>query len=398
MSVIALTVASQASAGHPPIKLIDYVVKEGDTCASISKTYWGDRERYDIIHEFNPQLGPKLPHSLEPGWVLKIPPEMPPDAWVTHVVHKVEHRAAKVDTWTPSKPGAGVAVGYRVNTHERSGAELTFKDDTAVELQANTLLVVYGRSAGTSRKKPRNQAKLERGALRSRLAELRGEDEAPVEIKTASAVASFDGSAAIMSVDPGDLTCISAHDGAPVEVTSAGGGRPIAVKAAMGTRVARGGRPSKPKPLPRAPRWAKLGKILAYGATAEQAVVRASWKPHGSAVRYLVRVEQASGALVASPTLPTTQTTARITGLPAGTYKVSVSAQDAEGYVSKPATALTAQVAEVVNGLSVPVGARIGGCAPAVDPNAPEARLNEAGEVALVCGGEPRTVVVEEAE
>ncbi|MCA9547017.1 MAG: LysM peptidoglycan-binding domain-containing protein, partial [Myxococcales bacterium] len=302
-----------ALARHPPIAVAPYTVQAGDTCASIAKARYGDAGRYDIIHQFNPQLGPTLPHHHEPGDVLQLPKGIPSDAWVTEVVRTVEQRAASEATWQPAVSGTPLSVGHRVTTRDQAAAELTFQDDSTVDLLENTLLVVYGRRADESQARP-NRARLERGTLRSRLAELRGEGLA---LTAGTAEAELSGSAALMSVDPEGLVCVSNHAGEQVAVASAAAPtQKVAVPAGQGTRVPKGQPPEPPRPLPPPPTWS-AGAETALGGTGPEAVVDLAWAGPADAGGWRLDVSR-DGAPVASAALPADRLGLRLTGLPAG--------------------------------------------------------------------------------
>ncbi len=394
---LLLSASSVAWAGHPPIPMEDYVIQKGDTCASIAKARYGDGDRYDIIHDFNPQLGAALPHRHTPGDVLRLPIGIPPDAWVTAVVRRVEQRAASASAWQPAAQGSPLKVGHRVSTHARSAAELTFKDDATVELLENTLLVVFGRSADEAQVRPQ-RARLEQGSLRSRLAELRGE-ALGLEITAGTAEASWDASATVMSVDGEGLVCVSNHDGGEVAVRStAVPGRPVAVPAGQGTRVPKGRAPEPPRPLPAPPRWGKGAPAVAWGADGPSAVITAEWAGPPEAAAWRLDISKA-GVPVASAELPLDRPTVRLTGLPAGQYALAVSTQDRSGLVSRPSALKAIEVRALTAGATVPPGALIGGCYAAEGPPAPEVVAPAApGALALRCGDAALTVNVGGAE
>lgn len=383
-----------ARAERPAITLVDYVIEPGDTCAGIARRLYDDGERWDVVHEFNPKLGPKLPHRLVPGETLRLPPTLPPSAWVTRVVREVEHRSASASRWSPSAVGQPLDVGFRVATHEASAARLTFRDDSELDLRHDTLVVIFGKSAGQIDRRP-NRARLERGTLQSRLAALRGEGGDGLEVTSGSAVASFGAGEALMSLDEG-ASAVSNHAGGEVEVASADRSAKVAVAAGMGTRVEPGRAPSKPRPLPEPPRWLDAAPRTAWGLTAEVAVAQVAWTPVAGARAYRIDLD-GGDALVAGADLPPTQTSLALTGLPAGTWTVRVSVTDADALSSRPSPPITLRVAALPADApaTVAVGATIRGCAPADDPSAPEVTVATPGSLTLRCGAETRAVVVE---
>lgn len=393
--LVSCVLSPAARAERPAIPLVDHVIAPGDTCAGIARRFYGDGDRWDVVHEFNPRLGPELPHRLVPGEVLRLPPTLPPSAWVTRVVREVEHRSAAASAWSPSKPGEPLDVGFRVATREQSAARLTFRDASELELRQETLVVIFGRSAGQIDRRP-NRARLERGTLMSRLAALRGEGDG-LEVQSGSAVASFGAGEALMSLDEG-ASAVSNHAGGEVEVASADRSAKVAVAAGMGTRVEPGRAPAKPRPLPEPPRWVDDRPRTAWGLAAEQAVAQVAWAPVPGARRYRIDLDGGE-SLVAGADLPPTQTSLALTGLPAGAWTVRVSVTDADALSSRPSApiALTVAALPAEGAAKVAVGAVIRGCAPDEDPTAPEVTIGAPGPRTLRCGGETRAIVAEAA-
>lgn len=389
---VALPAGSRAE--RPVVALADYIIEPGDTCAGIARRRYGDGERWDVVHEFNPRLGPVLPHRLVPGEVLRLPPTLPPAAWVTRIVREVEHRSAAASAWSRSVAGQPLDVGFRVATGDRSAARLSFRDDSALELRQDTLVVIFGRSAGQSDRRP-NRARLERGTLMSRLAALRGEAGDGVEVSSGSAVASFGAGDALMSLDAG-ASAVSNHAGGSVEVASADRSSRVAVAAGMGTRVEPGRAPAKPRPLPEPPRWVDDGPGTVWAVVAEQAVAQVAWAAVPGARWYRVELD-GGGSLVAGADLPPSQTSVVLTGLSAGRWSVRVSVTDGDALSSRPSApvALTVAALPVDGAARVAVGAVIRGCGSAADPTAPEVVVEAAGRQSLRCGGEVREIVAE---
>lgn len=365
---------------------MQYTIVRGDTCSGIARRLYGDGERWDIIHEFNPHLGPTLPHRLVPGETLTLPPELPPDAWVTEVVQQVEHRPGSAAQWTPARDGTPLATGYRVSTASRSAAELTFRDASRVDMHQNTLLVIFGRTARETTRTP-NRVRLARGTLRSRLGALRGEAPA-MQVESASAVAVLTAGEALLSADDG-ASAVSNHGGEPVRVSGLGGRGAVAVDSGMGTTVRKGEAPAPPRPLPPAPTWRDDNPRAAWGATADAAVIDLAWVP-GDGVGYRIELHRGETRFAAAD-LPADPPSLTLGGLPVGRYTARLTLTDRDGLVSLPSAPWTVEVAPVADGMTLPVGARIGGCHP-VDAPAPEARI-AAGDNPLRCGERTLTVV-----
>ena len=102
-------------------EVTEYRVREGDTCGSIARRFYGSSQRYDLIHRANPALGP-MPHNLEPGTVLRLPRVEGAggaDATVTAVRRQVASQAPRASRWDRARVGQELGQGWRVNTEER---------------------------------------------------------------------------------------------------------------------------------------------------------------------------------------------------------------------------------------------------------------------------------------
>lgn len=392
LTSVALWTAAPARAERPAIPTVTHVIEPGDTCAGVARRYYGDGTRWDIVHEFNPRLGPTLPHRLVPGETLTLPPTLPPDAWVTEVVREVEHRPGTVEGWSPAEPGTALEVGYRVNTHARSAAELTFRDDSVLELHQNTLLVIHGRTASETQIRP-NRVRLARGTLRSRLAGLRGEADGGVRVESDAAVASMRAGQAVMAVDGAGASAVSNHAGGAVAVASVGARGEVEVGAGMGTVVEKGRAPLPPRPLPDPPTWRDDVPARALGAQPADAVVRLAWAPAPGAKRYRVELER-EGQRFAAADLPADPPVLRLTGLPAGRFAAQLMVMDADGLVSRPSAPRAFEIAGVAGGERLPAGTRIAGCAPA--GSAAAEAIVAAGDNRLTCGDRAITVIGEQ--
>ncbi len=382
--------AAPAVADVPQVETVEYTITRGDTCSGIARRLYGDGERWDIIHEFNPRLGPALPHRLVPGETLTLPPTLPPDAWVTEVVQRVEHRPGSVEGWQPARDGTPLTTGYRVSTYSRSAAELTFRDASRVEMHQNTLLVIFGRTARETTRTA-NRVRLARGTLRSRLAGLRGE-ASTMRVESASGVAALTAGEALLSADDG-ASAVSNHGGDPVQVSGLGGRGTVAVSTGMGTTVRKGQSPAPPRPLPPAPVWSAENPRAAWGATADAAVFDLAWAPTDG-VGY--RIELSRGdARFAAADLPPDPPSLTLSGLPVGRYTARLTVTDGDGLVSLPSKPWVIEVAPIADGMALPVGTRVAGCH-TVDAAAPEVRV-VAGENRLRCGARTLSVTGEAA-
>lgn len=327
----------------PPIEMIDHTIVDKETCSSIAEKYYGDKLRWDVVHDFNPQLGPKLPHGLEAGQVLRLPKTLPPDAWVTGVRRAVEHRPSAEGAWRASQLGTQLRLGFRVATKAESAAELTFLDDSQLHLREDTLIVLYGKGASGARRET-SRARLERGALRGRLAELVGNKQAApsLVVSSSSAESSMSGGEAIFSVDGDGASSVSNHSAASIAVKGTAGGA-VKVSKGMGTRVRAGERPAAPRKLPPKPTWWGPGALSLQGAQAEAITLQGRWSADGERVRLSVRPIDAP-APIAEAELAADQDVLRLRGLPAGTYALTLALIDEFGLESLPSNALTVEL------------------------------------------------------
>ncbi|MFT5357675.1 MAG: hypothetical protein ACI9KE_004912, partial [Polyangiales bacterium] len=114
---LLLTAPLKAQEIPTDVETYEYTVQDGDTCAAIAGRVFGNRRRYDIIHLYNPNMGPP-PHSLEPGSTLTLPRNTGPDARITAFRRQVQARQPSATDWRSASRGLGLFRGWRVNTLE----------------------------------------------------------------------------------------------------------------------------------------------------------------------------------------------------------------------------------------------------------------------------------------
>lgn len=352
--IVAFPAAEVAAQSAPAVETFQYTVQRGDTCGGIAQRFYGQWRRYDVIQRFNPQLGEGVSSQrgrcgpyLVPGVVLTLPrtldgvpapgepeaaspPATDPDARVTAVRRQVQAREPTETSWRRAQRGLGLFRGWRVNTLEDSAAEVTFRDASRVHLRENTLVIIYGGEGRAARRRTA-QATLERGALRSRLGELR------LQVDTPSATAGLQGGEALVAVDPEGTSRVSNFEGGNADVRGAAGGR-VRVRPGFGSKVLRGRRPSRPRPLPPAPAWAEGGQTAFIGIAREGGTLTGSWEPVPGARRYRVEIGQGEpgSAVVAATEVPAEITRFEVHRLPAGTYWVRLSTVDGDFFESRP--------------------------------------------------------------
>lgn len=336
-AVATLALAAIATVA-PEIELYEYTVKKGDTCGSISKKELGARKAYPKIHEHNAWLGP-LPHKLKPGTVLKLPREIKgpakPDAEVTASHRNVEARSPKDDNWRAAAQGLDLFRGWRLNTLERSFAEVTFVDKSRIQLRENTLVIIYGGSDSQARRTS-TRAKLDRGALRSRLGELSG--RGTLEIETPSADASI-GGPGLVAVDEAGAARLSNHGKTEATVTARGGKKKkIKVPSLMGSKVEKGKDPTPPKPLPATPTWLASNPTTFVVPAGGPGTLTGRWNKVAGVQRYRIEIGEvkAGGFVMTSVEVPGGIDRFEAHNLPAGEYFATVAAIDNDKFESPP--------------------------------------------------------------
>jgi hypothetical protein len=373
---------AQATEGGE-VELFDYVVQEGDSCASISERFFGNRRRYDLIHAYNPGMGPP-PHDLEPGRMLRIPRRAVSaaelaDATVTGVERRVEARPRPIDeAWIAAQRGLGLYRGGRVATQSRSAAELTFRDTSVVQLREETLVIIFGATSSATRQSGM-EATLETGALRTRLGELRGETGGnTLRVVTGSGTASLAGGSAVVSVDGSGTSRLSNHT-SRAGLQASAGGPSVPLPPDTGSLVRRGERPTPPRPLPAAPTWI-TGERRSLGVAGRGGSLGGQWALVPGASRYHVELaRQADGRdVVFAVDVPSRITRFEAHRLPAGVYYATVATIDGDLFESRPSSAARF---EILEGRALAPGEDPASPPPAFDPGDPSVEPHPEVEV-----------------
>ena len=324
-----------APASDADIELFDYTVKKGDSCAGIAKRFFGSRKAYDRIHDHNPGMGP-TPHKLVPGTVLKLPREKSkPDAKVTASERKVEARSPSDSDWKNAGQGFELFRGWRVSTLERAFAEVTFRDASRIYMRENTLVIIYGGTEGSARRTS-TTAKLDKGALRSRLGELSGGKSLTVE--TPSANTELAGGSALITVDEQGTSRVANHGGGKAKVRSGKRGKAVEVPERMGSKVKKGKAPTPPKPLPDTPTWLADNAGTYLVPDGAVGTIEGEWNSVAKAETYRVEVGRMAqgGFVMTSVQVPKNATRFEVHGLPPGEYFATVAAVDDDAFESPP--------------------------------------------------------------
>ncbi|CAN5585621.1 hypothetical protein BH09MYX1_BH09MYX1_24870 [soil metagenome] len=327
---IPLAYASTAHADD----IIDYTVKKGDTCAAIAQRQWGDSRRVDLIHGANPNMGPP-PHDLKEGTVLHLPRTIPvaaaggPDAKLTHFRNRVQTQTPEP---APAKQDAALNRGNRVTTEDQSAAQVTFRDETQIELGEKTLVVILGdMRANAARTQNSGDTTLVTGSLRSKLGQLSGTK--PPVIATEGARVTLGRGATQVSVDDKKATRLAVYDG---QSTLSAQKKDVVVPTNFGSKAELGKAPTPPKPLPGAPSWKTPLPTVALTTTAVAEVKGAYQRgTTGDApAQYHVQIAHDGAFLdiVTDVDVPDTITELDAKNLSPGDYHVRVSAIDADRF------------------------------------------------------------------
>ena len=251
--LLTLGLTTPARAAAP---LIDYVVQKGDTCEKVTRKLYGSGKHIDLLHANN-ELGPK-PHHLKPGMVLRMPRSVDgdvapapaaPDAILSFLRNEV-------DAYTPAQhPGRRdepLSRGHRVNTHAAASAEITFADESRLQLGEHSLIVILGSTRTQARTGKAEDTPLVTGSLRAHLGALAGKPRPPLTLATPSAEVALAPGEAQVSVDAEQSTRLAVHRGSARLRAQR---KSVTVPEQHGSKAARGQPPTPPRPLPAAPIW-----------------------------------------------------------------------------------------------------------------------------------------------
>lgn len=342
--LLILSCAAPASAQE----ILEYAVREGETCGMIARRMYGHSRRYDLIHEHNPELGP-MPHRLSAGQILRLPQvevSDDSDATVTAVRRRVESQRPQASRWDRARVGQELFQGWRVSTGERSSAELTFRASSVATIREETLVIVYGGEARRVRREGA-RAVIREGALLSRLGSLSGGSE-PLEVETPTAVATLEEGEHSVHVDRG-RTRVAAHRGRAARVRSRRGGAEVEVPEGHGTSVREGSPPSPPRRLPAAPQWVPDQPSRYLALASRGGTLTAGWRPVNTASHYRVEIARRPDGrdMVAAATVPAEVNRFEAHQLPPGDYYARVCTIDEEGFEGRPDEAAAFEVVGV---------------------------------------------------
>jgi LysM repeat protein len=348
---VAVALAAPSAAAEPTR---DYEVRDGDTCIAIATRELGDPKKVDEIHRLNPGLGPS-PHNLKRGQVLKLPVQViTPDAALKAPRGKVEVRQPGNTDWTTGVAEQDLFRSWRVGTREKSSARVAFTDSSTIDMREDTVVVIFGPSS-TARQVTRTS--LERGVLRSRLAKLDGKPRVAVE--TPAGAAELTDGSTVIDVDAKGDTKLANHTGAAARLAGKVG-RPVAVNAGFGSKVAPGKPPDPPTPLPPAPVWSEPEGLL-LGWKDQPIAIRGEWAPVAGASKYRIEIARPETPELAEARLevPAEIHKLEASELPPAEYQITVATVDEKGLEGLPSSPRKVRVVPLERPATIVVGAEI---------------------------------------
>jgi len=333
-STISAVVLSTQGGSAAAVELRDFVVKkDGDMCDVIAaKEIAGSASpatKLEILHLYNPQLGP-LPHKLKAGQIIKLPKPNAPDAKVSAIHKTVE---AATPNPHPAAKNESLYRGHKVSTLAESSAEVSFTDETRLQLAEHTLVVILG---GTSSKAAagKTDTTLMKGTLHGFLSGL-GPKIPPAPIATPGAkVVGTSGSEIKLHVDDKQNTTLSVYKGT-TQFSAAG--KTVAVNAGFGSKAVIGKPPTPPRRLPTAPEWQTTlpGLVFSLATEVGASGTYAAGKGDGPpAVKWHVQLARDArfNDLVTNVEVPADVVKLDARNLVAGEYFARVAAIDAEKF------------------------------------------------------------------
>lgn len=359
---------------------IEYEVKKGDTCIKIARKVYGDGDLcYELMANSN-EFDEKF--RIYPGQVLKLPTkeqiaqaregrekseptttssspppaETPrrsgPDAKLKRFRGNVTARSPEAESWEDASRDKDLWRRWRVNSADRSSAEVFFlREKATLRMRENTLVVIYGDDASSSAPSTTRQAVLEKGTLASRLGELSGSGSSPaaeLQVETPTAVVTSKGGDTLVSVMDGKTTLVANHTSKSTRVR----GRKKAAKEIdlpenMGSKVEKDKDPTPPKPLPEAPTWTE--KSLAVISAGGKSLTQASWQTVPDAAAWRIEVRKAEDdELIDVKTIDARFDEVSFEDFTPGHYVMRIATIDNDGFESKMSQPLSLLVSQLL--------------------------------------------------
>lgn len=308
-----------------------HVVRPGETLHALALRYMGEAGRWPQLQALN---GVAAPHRLRPGTVLRIPAASPTEARATaaYVVGDVRYTPPGANESLPMQESTVVAEGTSIDVGATGFARLRMADGSLIRLSPGTR-AQFSKLGRTGRKQLTvtsvavNAGRVEASVLPATpKARRRFEIHAPFATAsvrgTEFGVELHDDQSVTSEVTQG----IVALRGIPRNRT---GARPAAhrlLQAGQGARVDPQGRAGQVRALLGPP---DLAALPAVATDADFVTLPLPKAAQASAYRVRVATDEALEQIVRSVT--TTDSQARLAGLPDGSYTVGVRAIDSAG-------------------------------------------------------------------
>ena len=324
-----------------------YTIQKGDTCNKIIRKFpWLN---YRTFHALNPQLGRKLPHRLIPGRTVRLRPA--PAAELSDLVPRVDTRPENVDRWKIGRPGQPLYNLDRVATYKGAAAEITFRDDSKIQMGEQSMIVVYGEESRRSRIPSGRGVELISGSLRGGLAALREDGQSPQALvaRTPSAVVSASATDIRLDVDQDDNSRLSVYKG---RAEMSAQGVSVEVPEGSGTLVYRGRPPEPPSPLPGAPKVQGNDEIRLLAVNQANADATIRWMPTEGTEKVVAEIARDPKFMHISQRyiIPSKIHALQVKGLEPGRYFIRLSSVDARGLHGFEASARISVLALRIDG------------------------------------------------
>jgi hypothetical protein len=134
--------AREPTPGYPE-QVLQWTVKNGETCDDIAEALYGSAEHRALVERYNSvRCQPGIP--LAEGTTLVVPerPTTLPTARLRSLHPDVRARSPG-GAWAAAAPGMSLYEKHSVNTLEKARADILFSDRTRVVLGEHTLVVIY---------------------------------------------------------------------------------------------------------------------------------------------------------------------------------------------------------------------------------------------------------------
>jgi len=261
----------------------------------------------------------------------------------------VDAKAPEEPAWQQGAVGLPLFRAWRVNTKERSSADVAFRDTARVHLREQTLIVIFGDNDYERKERQElRRATLETGALVSRIDELL--DSAPLAVDSPESTVELGRGRAVVESKRG-VSRVSNHKGDVAKVRGKTGKKKpaeepvVELKEGEGTRVVAGKAPEPPRPLPQPP--TVTGADGTPTSTTEARSTTAVWEGTASVLRLafgapapaadvVVELRDAQGGIAFTTRVPASTKRVEAKGLSPDNYSVRLAVVDDVGLESAP--------------------------------------------------------------